>query len=116
MTPQNIAEIYAEVEKYYDPKKLIFISFSLQNLIDLRQQQPDATIQYLVQDFNDDILATLKQYNFDLDIGHWVCSKEVIDTCHANNIKVNVWTVDNPGDAERLIDYGVDYITSNILE
>ena len=116
MTPEHIAEIYAEVEKYYNPENLIFISFSLQNLVDLRQQQPNANIQYLVQEFNDDILNTLKKYNFDLDIGHWVCSKEVIDTCHANNIKVNVWTVDNPGDAERLIDYGVDYITSNILE
>ena len=116
MAPEHIAEIYAEVEKYYNPENLIFISFSLQNLIDLRGQQPNAKIQYLVQEFNDDILNTLKEYNFDLDIGYWVCSKEVIDTCHENGIKVNCWTVDNPGDAERLIDYGVDYITSNILE
>ena len=116
MTPQDISKIYAEVEKYYDPKKLIFISFIIENLIALRNQQADANIQYLVEKFNDDILSELKQYKFDLDIGYWVCSKEVIDTCHANNIKVNVWTVDNPGDAERLIDYGVDYITSNILE
>ena len=116
MTPEHIAQIYAEVEKYYNPDNLIFISFSLQNLIDLRHLQPNANIQYLVQEFNKDILATLKQYNFDLDIGYWVCSKEVIDTCHQNGIKVNCWTVDNPGDAERLIDYGVDYITSNILE
>ncbi len=116
MTPEHIAQIYAEVEKYYNPENLIFISFSLQNLIDLRHLQPNANIQYLVQEFNKDILATLKQYNFDLDIGYWVCSKEVIDVCHENGIKVNCWTVDNPGDAERLIDYGVDYITSNILE
>ena len=116
MTPEHIAQIYAEVEKYYNPDNLIFISFSLQNLIDLRHLQPNANIQYLVQEFNKDILATLKQYNFDLDIGYWICSKEVIDVCHQNGIKVNCWTVDNPGDAERLIDYGVDYITSNILE
>lgn len=116
MTPEHIAQIYAEVEKYYDPEKMIFISFSLQNLIDLRQQQPNANIQYLVQSFNDDILNKLKEFKLDLDIGYWVCSKEVIDTCHENGIKVNCWTVDNPGDAERLIDYGVDYITTNILE
>lgn len=116
MSPEHIKQIYDEVEKYYSAKDTIFISFSLQNLIDLREMVPNANIQYLVQEFNDDILNTLKKYNFDLDIGHWVCSKEVIDTCHKNSIKVNVWTVDNPGDAERLIDYGVDYITSNILE
>lgn len=116
MTPEVISEIYAEVEKYYDPKKLIFISFSLDNLKDLRAQQPNANIQYLVQRFDDEILNYLKEFKLDLDIGYWVCSKEVIDTCHKNGIKVNCWTVDNPGDAERLIDYGVDYITSNILE
>lgn len=116
MAPQHIKQIYEEVEKYYDPEKMIFISFSLDNLKDLRAQQPNANIQYLVQSFNDDILSVLKKYNMDLDIGYWICSKEVIDICHKNGIKVNCWTVDNPGDAERLIDYGVDYITSNILE
>lgn len=116
MSPEHIAAIYAEVEKYYDPQKMIFISFSLDNLKDLRAQQPSANIQYLVQTFNDDILNTLKEFKFDLDIGYWICSKEVIDICHQNGIKVNCWTVDNPGDAERLIDYGVDYITTNILE
>lgn len=116
MEPEHIKQIYTEVEKYYIPENLIFISFSIDNLKALRQQQPDANIQYLVQSFDDNILKILKDYNFDLDIGHWVCSKEVIDTCHKNGIKVNCWTVDNPGDAERLIDYGVDYITTNILE
>ena len=116
MSPEHIKQIYGEVEKYYSAKDTIFISFSLQNLIDLREIAPNANIQYLVQKFNDDILNILKKYNFDLDIGHWVCSKEVVDVCHKNGIKVNCWTVDDPIAAERLIDYGVDYITSNILE
>ncbi len=116
MDTKHIKQIYAEVEKYYDPQKMIFISFSLDNLKDLRQMYPDANIQYLVQRFDDNVLNKLKEYKFDLDIGHWVCSKEVIDKCHKNGIKVNCWTVDNLGDAERLIDYGVDYITTNILE
>jgi glycerophosphoryl diester phosphodiesterase len=31
-------------------------------------------------------------------------------------IEVNVWTIDDPALASRLIDLGVDYITTNILE
>ncbi len=116
MTPDHIEQIYLEVEKYYSAQNTIFISFSLENLIDLRREFPNANIQYLTEAFNIKILNTLKKYKMDLDIGYWVCSKEVIDTCHKNGIKVNCWTVDNPGDAERLIDYGVDYITTNILE
>ena len=33
----------------------------------------------------------------------------------SENIKVNVWTVDDKILAERLIEIGVDFITSNIL-
>lgn len=35
---------------------------------------------------------------------------------HDNGIKVNVWTVDSPEDAEKLTQLGVDFITTNILE
>lgn len=33
-----------------------------------------------------------------------------------HGIEVNVWTVNTPEEAEKLIGMGVDYITSNILE
>ena len=33
-----------------------------------------------------------------------------------NGIKVNCWTVDDPERAEQLAEWGVDYITTNILE
>ena len=35
---------------------------------------------------------------------------------HGAGVTVNCWTVDNPDDAARLIDWGVDMITTNILE
>ena len=31
-------------------------------------------------------------------------------------IKINVWTVDTLEEAQQMIDFGVDYITSNIVE
>ena len=43
-------------------------------------------------------------------------AKDVIDLLHENGLKVNCWTVDDPKHAERLVEWGVDYITSNILE
>ncbi|MBQ8741524.1 MAG: hypothetical protein IJY79_08265 [Clostridia bacterium] len=114
--PQYIKQIYSEVQKYYTTKNVIFISFNLENLQYLRHEYPDSVIQLLSYKFDVKVLKMLKLLNFDLDINIAFCSKEVIDICHKNGIKVNCWTVDNPGDAERLIDYGVDYITTNILE
>ena len=35
---------------------------------------------------------------------------------HQNDLKVNCWTVNDTENAERLIDWGIDMITTNILE
>jgi len=52
----------------------------------------------------------------DLDIYDKLMTKELLDILHARGIKVNCWTVDDPERAEQLVSWGVDYITSNILE
>lgn len=95
---------------------VIFISFNLDNLIDLREILPRQRIQYLVADYNKDVLDILNKYNFDLDIQYNALTKNIIDEVHENGHVVNCWTVDNKGDAERLASWGVDQITTNILE
>jgi glycerophosphoryl diester phosphodiesterase len=57
-----------------------------------------------------------KTNNIDLDLFYGRVTKEFINLCKENNIKVNVWTVDDPNKALELIENGVDFITSNILE
>ena len=52
----------------------------------------------------------------DFDVYHGVLTKELLDELHAKGIVVNCWTVDDPHRAEELAAWGVDYITSNILE
>ena len=42
--------------------------------------------------------------------------KELVKRLHDRGIKVNCWTVDKAEVAEQLIAWGVDMITSNILE
>ena len=58
----------------------------------------------------------LKKYNLGMDIFHGYYTPQVADAVHKNGITVNVWTVDTPEHAARVLDLGVDYITTNILE
>lgn len=95
---------------------VIFISFNLDNLTDLRKILPRQRIQYLVGDYNNDVLDIMNKYDFDLDIYYNSLTKKIVDEVHANGHVVNCWTVDNKGDAERLASWGVDQITTNILE
>ena len=113
---EHITGIVEEIENAGYLENTIFISFSAQNLIYIREIKPTQNVQFLTDNFNSDVLELLLSNRFDLDINYTSLSSEIISQCHDNDIKVNCWTVNEPADAERLIDYGVDYITTNIIE
>lgn len=96
---------------------MIFISFSLENCILLRDRLPNQQIQWLIsQQVDKEVKNTLLRYHQDIDLDHIYVSKALVEDLHANQVKVNCWTCNNPHTAEKLIDMGVDFITTNILE
>ena len=101
-------------EAYLD--RVIFISFHLENCVCLRHLLPEQKIQFLTGYFPDWLVDTLKRYCLDLDIYYKALTKEIVDAVHAEGIEINAWTVDDVDDARRLADWGIDYITSNIVE
>jgi len=114
---ESIARIVALIEKAQYLSQMIFISFDLNNCVTLRTHLPDAKIQWLISGaVTEEVLATLLEYKLDLDIYYRSLTKSSVEKLHANGIVVNCWTCDKPEDAQALIDMGVDYITSNILE
>lgn len=118
MPVEAIVEIVEIVRKCGHLENTIFISFSLENLIDLREKYPQQPAQYLVSKIEDqDAMAeTLKKYHLELDARHTAVDEAFIARLHQQGTKVNVWTVGDPEVAARLIAMGVDFITSNILE
>lgn len=85
-------------------------------MIDLRKMLPKQRLQFLNTEYNQDVLDTLKKYKLDWDVHYPVLTQKIIEEVHAAGIVVNAWTVDNRDQAEELIDWGIDFITSNILE
>lgn len=93
-----------------------FISFSSDNLVNLKAMYPNAKAQFLTDKITDEVVEFLLKYNLDLDVYYKSLNKEFIQKVHQKGIKVNCWTVDMKEDAYALIEMGVDMITSNILE
>ena len=58
----------------------------------------------------------LVEDKIDIAISHKVLTKRVMRKLKEASVKVNCWTVDDARIAQKLIDMGVDYITTNILE
>lgn len=114
--PEDIDNVIAIIRGIGWLERTIFISFDLPNMICIRERLPQQRAQYLVSTFGDDLLDILTGYHLDLDIKYSSLSAEQVRACHEAGIQVNVWTVNEAADAERLAGYGVDFITSNILE
>ena len=114
--PEDIDNVIAIIRGIGWLERTIFISFDLPNMICIRERLPQQRAQYLVSTFGDDLLDILTGHHLDLDIKYSSLSAEQVRACHEAGIQVNVWTVNEAVDAERLAGYGVDFITSNILE
>lgn len=94
----------------------IFISFKPKNLVALREYCPEASAQLLLENWVDGALEQMVKYRLDLDIDKSALTKELVDEVHKAGLLVNCWTVNTPEDAARMMEMGVDYITTNILE
>lgn len=115
-TDEEIARLCAIIEGLGYLDGVTFISFNMENLIKVRALYPAQSCQFLTGDVSDEMIAQLAELKMDLDVHYHALTKERVDAFHAAGIKINCWTVDNAADGECLADWGVDYITSNILE
>lgn len=113
---EDIRRLVAEIRNLDYLEHMIFISFTLANMIYLRELLPEQQLQYLTSKYDQEVLEQLNKYHLDLDVYDKVLTAEVIAELHANGHKVNCWTVDSAERAEELIAWGVDYITTNVLE
>lgn len=116
MRGENISEIVEICREKYDLGKIIFISFIFENLVYLRKILPEATLQFLTTELAEGTVDRLREYRLGIDIYCGALRAENVKRLHENGISVNCWTCDDAEKAEQLKEWGVDYITTNILE
>lgn len=113
---EEIAALFKERDYF---EKLVVISFKYDCLLRYRELYPDMPIQYLTgyeYKFSEETVEKLQTLKADWDANYFTLSKEIVDYLHSLGIKVNAWTVDKPDAAQKMLDFGVDFITTNILE
>ena len=115
-TQEDIRQIIEIIRGYDYLEKVTFISFYYENLLLVRNIVPNQSAQFLDDKLTDKTIARCAADGLDMDIRHTALTPENIKAAHRAGLKVNCWTVDNPEKAEQLALWGVDYITSNILE
>ena len=97
----------------FSPDKVMFISFSKHICKEFARLAPGFTVQYLEMDANPDELV---KYGINgIDIRHKVLrnNKHMFDRARANGMSINTWTVNKEEDIRKMIELGVDQITSD---
>jgi len=116
MEPQDVLGIAATVEENGWFERTTFISFSGENLVELRKGYPTADAQFLVEEATEEEIQFMIDNKLDADL-RWDCvRKKLVERLHNAGLKVNCWTVDGKECARLMKKCGVDFITSNILE
>lgn len=119
MEPADIDGIIDVIKQEGWLDKTIFISFDLPNVVYVKEKLPNQKVQYLIGgDMKDwqEVVDALNSHHLDLDIYYKMLTEERVQDVHNAGKEVNVWTVNQLDDAERLAAWGVDYITTNIIE
>ena len=112
-----IERLKDEIKELEYIDKIIFISFDFENGVNVKKLLPENDVQFLYsKEITDELIERISQHHLNLDIYYKQLTAENIEKLHSKGIKVNCWTCDDKEVAEKLVSYGVDFITSNILE
>lgn len=99
----------------YNPSRVIFISFDLDECRLFVQNCPGFTVQYLgrEEERNPDYLDSLGINGIDSNYSKFYTDSTWYTRARNHGMSVNAWTVDKEEDMRRMIELGVDYITTN---
>lgn len=116
-TAEDVDEICRMVEALEYMDETIFISFKLNNLILVKERNPQQAAQYLVENpIDDDFIQEMADKGLGIDARQDLFTEEILQKCRAKGVQTNAWTVNKPDMARKLMDWGIDFITTNILE
>lgn len=115
---EHYDEVVASVEKYGLTDKVVYISFHYENLQKLRALS-DATLYYLVHTIDEqameDALALGGRCGLDFNGNKEANTKELIQQCIDKGLLMGAWTIDSPEACNRMLDCGVNLITTNAI-
>ena len=103
-------------------EQLVIISFDKEMIALSKEQMPQyralwlATISNLTEPYAESAIEQLNAIHadgIDLAVNDYLVTADFVRTLHEAGKTVALWTIDQPGQAKRMIEAGVDAITSN---
>lgn len=96
-----------------DPTRVVFISFSKYMCDRIAKEYPAFVNQYLDKDFTPEQLAADGINGFDYNQKVVLKDSTVVERAHGLGMSTNVWTVNSKKKIAKMIEFGIDAITTN---
>lgn len=117
MTTDKIDELIDLLKKEDMYDQSIIICYTMDIIKYIRKTYSDFNIQFLLgMLYSEDLIKECLENKFDLDVRCDFITKELVDRFHKAGLKVNCWTVDSVEELNRVMECGVDMVTSNVFE
>ena len=119
---KNDNNIYPNIEKeiiktienipHLNAKQINISSFDFPTLERMHKLAPQYSYGVLQRDFNIENAKKIGAKSINMSVKR--ITKEIVKTCHANNIKVYIYTIDEEKDLLKVSKLGVDAIFTNV--
>lgn len=116
---KDIERLVAAIKEWGYFEHVTFIAFGFENLVMVKEADKNADCMFLCTNELDERWEEMKKLRIGADMGDWWRfnnSDGAIRQLHEAGLEINCWTIDDPEKAEKYSAWGVDYITTNILE
>lgn len=96
-----------------DPERVMFISFSLHVCREFARLCPGITVQYLGANLWPAEVFDNGLNGIDLNISSYMGAKRFHDEARERGMSINVWTVNNVEDMQKVVETGIDQLTTD---
>ncbi|GAW63061.1 hypothetical protein FC65_GL000852 [Ligilactobacillus acidipiscis DSM 15836] len=118
-TSDNYDQLVTIINRFGIQDEMMFISFNLNALKEIKKRMPLVEVSYLVSDITADTMAQAQQLGVNSGIDSNYTGKGVtrnnIIKAHQAGLKVGLWTTKDDSNRQSLLNLGVDFITTNSL-
>lgn len=102
-------------EEMFDKSMIICFTYSI--VLYIREKYPTMRVQYLLgMLYTEEVINECLEKGISVDLRSDLVTKELVERFHSKGLEVNVWTVDDEESRKKFESFGVDYLTTNILE
>ena len=108
-----VQEVVKMVKKYKVAAQMDFISFSLHACQEFARLMPESSVAYLGGEFTPAELKKMGINGLDYHYSWFEKHPEWVEEAHRLGMTVNVWTISSREQLQKMIDLGVDFLTTN---